>query len=79
MDGPIVMNQKFLTTTLGFIFDCSKTEAPAYTFTAHMAPLGLTFYREGRLLKSYEDSVFIAFHGSWNRSISWLKGSPLKN
>jgi hypothetical protein len=52
MDGPIVMNQKFLTTTLGFIFDCSKTEAPAYTFTAHMAPLGLTFYREGRLLKA---------------------------
>ena len=51
------------------IFDCSKTEAPAYTFTAHMAPLGLTFYREGRLPKVYEDSVFIAFHGSWNRSI----------
>ena len=34
-----------------------------------MAPLGLTFYREGRLPKVYEDSVFIAFHGSWNRSI----------
>jgi glucose/arabinose dehydrogenase len=53
----------------GLTFDCSKTEAPAYTFTAHMAPLGLTFYREGRLPKRYKNSVFIAFHGSWNRSI----------
>jgi glucose/arabinose dehydrogenase len=53
----------------GLTFDCSKTEVPAYTFTAHMAPLGLTFYREGRLPKRYKNSVFIAFHGSWNRSI----------
>jgi glucose/arabinose dehydrogenase len=53
----------------GLPFDCSKTESPAYTFTAHMAPLGLTFYREGRLPKRYKNSVFIAFHGSWNRSI----------
>ena len=34
-----------------------------------MAPLGLAFYQQGLLPKKYNHSVFIAFHGSWNRSI----------
>ena len=50
-------------------FDCSKTEPPAYTFTAHMAPLGLEFYQKGNLPEKYNHSLFIAFHGSWNRSV----------
>ena len=58
-----VFDQEF-----GKSFDCSKTEAPAYTFTAHMAPLGLAFYQKGALSKRYNHSVFIAFHGSSNRS-----------
>ncbi|QPJ64234.1 MAG: oxidoreductase [Candidatus Nitrohelix vancouverensis] len=48
--------------------DCSKTEVPAHTFTAHMAPLGLAFYQTGALPVKYDNSLFIAFHGSWNRS-----------
>lgn len=50
-------------------YDCSKTAPPAHTFTAHMAPLGLAFYQRGTLPKHYNDSLFIAFHGSWNRSV----------
>ena len=50
-------------------YDCSKTEIPAYTFTAHMAPLGMAFYQKGSLNEHYDNSVFIAFHGSWNRSV----------
>ena len=50
-------------------FDCSKTEPPAHMFTAHMAPLGLAFYQKGNLPAKYDHSVFIAFHGSWNRSV----------
>lgn len=53
----------------GKSFDCSKTAAPVYTFTAHMAPLGLAFYQNGTLPEKYNHSVFIAFHGSWNRSV----------
>ena len=53
----------------GHTYDCSKTEVPAYTFTAHMAPLGMAFYQKGTLHEHYENSVFIAFHGSWNRSV----------
>ncbi len=50
-------------------FDCSTTEPPAHTFIAHMAPLGLAFYQKGSLPTRYNHSVFIAFHGSWNRSV----------
>ena len=48
--------------------DCAKTEPPAYMFPAHWAPLGLAFYRKGALPSQYNNSVFIAFHGSWNRT-----------
>ncbi len=50
-------------------YDCALTEPPAYTFTAHMAPLGLEFYQNGALPARYNHSLFIAFHGSWNRSV----------
>ncbi|MFQ5716374.1 MAG: PQQ-dependent sugar dehydrogenase [Nitrospinales bacterium] len=49
-------------------YDCAKTEPPARAFTAHMAPLGMAFYQSGSLPAQYNHSLFIAFHGSWNRS-----------
>ena len=48
--------------------NCSQTEIPAYMFTAHMAPLGLTFYQKGSLPDRFNQSLFVTFHGSWNRS-----------
>ncbi|MEE2987089.1 MAG: PQQ-dependent sugar dehydrogenase [Nitrospinota bacterium] len=50
-------------------YDCQTTEPPAHMFTAHMAPLGLAFYRTGKLPSRYNHSLFISFHGSWNRSV----------
>jgi glucose/arabinose dehydrogenase len=38
---------------------CDGVTAPAATFQAHAAPLGIAFWR---------DHAVIAFHGSWNRS-----------
>ncbi len=49
--------------------DCDETTPPLYTFTAHMAPLGMAFYEKGSLPERYRGSLFIAFHGSWNRSL----------
>ena len=66
---PYCYEAKTFDQDFGKSFNCLKTEAPAYTFTAHMAPLGLSFYQKGILPKRYNHSVFIAFHGSWNRSI----------
>lgn len=41
---------------------------PAYNFQAHEAVLGLHFYRGSMLGKNYENALFVAKHGSWNRS-----------
>lgn len=48
--------------------NCSQVEAPAITFQAHSAPLGLTFYT-GTKFPGYEGDAFVAFHGSWNRTV----------
>ncbi len=41
---------------------------PAYKFQAHVAPLGMTFYRGKQFPKQYQNQIIIAQHGSWNRS-----------
>ncbi len=48
--------------------DCSHVEAPALTFQAHTAPLGLAFYTGTAFPAEYRGAVFVAGHGSWNRS-----------
>ena len=35
---------------------------------AHVAPLGLDFYRGDKFPANYRDGLFVAEHGSWNRS-----------
>jgi glucose/arabinose dehydrogenase len=35
---------------------------------AHVAALGMTFYRGNMFPSEYRDRIFIAEHGSWNRS-----------
>lgn len=49
--------------------DCSAVTPPAITFQAHSAPLGLAFYTGTAFPASYRGDVFIAYHGSWNRSV----------
>lgn len=43
-------------------------QTPAYNLGAHVAPLGLTFYQGEHLPETDVNTVFIAEHGSWNRS-----------
>lgn len=52
----------------GTLFPCSKFVAPAYSLQAHVAALGMTFYTGNMFPATYKDSIFIAEHGSWNRS-----------
>ena len=47
---------------------CSEFAGPAWTFPAHVAPLGLRFYQGKQFPESYRDQLFVAQHGSWNRS-----------
>ncbi|MDO9097147.1 MAG: PQQ-dependent sugar dehydrogenase, partial [Candidatus Methanoperedens sp.] len=48
---------------------CSEPfETPALIdLQAHSAPLGLAFYYDDNFPQEYRGSLFVAFHGSWNR------------
>lgn len=41
---------------------------PAYELGAHVAPLGLTFYTGNTMPESNTNTLYVAEHGSWNRS-----------
>ncbi len=48
--------------------DCQGVIAPLVEMQAHVAPLGIAFYKEGAFPPPYNDSLYVALHGSWNRS-----------
>jgi glucose/arabinose dehydrogenase len=47
---------------------CKEFEPPAAKLGAHIAPLGMRFYTGKMFPAEYRDNIFIAMHGSWNRS-----------
>jgi len=42
--------------------------SPVFGFGAHTAPLGLAFYEGSAFPEKYRGAIFVALHGSWNRS-----------
>lgn len=66
---PYCYENKTWDEDFGKTYFCATTKTPVYSFTAHMAPLGMAFYQKGTLPGHYKNSLFIAFHGSWNRSV----------
>jgi glucose/arabinose dehydrogenase len=47
---------------------CDEFTAPAAELGPHVASLGMRFYTGDLFPKEYRDRIFIAEHGSWNRS-----------
>jgi glucose/arabinose dehydrogenase len=47
---------------------CSEFTAPAQKLGAHVASLGMRFYTGTMFPARYHNQIFIAEHGSWNRS-----------
>lgn len=47
---------------------CSEFQPPAHNFGAHVASLGLAFYSGDMFPEEYRGQLFVAEHGSWNRS-----------
>jgi glucose/arabinose dehydrogenase len=47
---------------------CGDYVAPAWTFGAHVAPLGLRFYTGSQFPEEFRGRLFVAQHGSWNRT-----------
>jgi glucose/arabinose dehydrogenase len=48
---------------------CDEFTPPAIELGAHVAPLGMRFYTGNLFPEKYQKQIFIAEHGSWNRSI----------
>ena len=49
-------------------YSCSDFVMPAQNLDPHVAPLGLKFYTGKMFPDEYKGDIFIAEHGSWNRS-----------
>ncbi|MGE0448807.1 MAG: sorbosone dehydrogenase family protein [Vicinamibacterales bacterium] len=47
---------------------CSSYQGPAQKLGPHVAALGLEFYTGGMFPPEYKNRLFIAQHGSWNRT-----------
>jgi glucose/arabinose dehydrogenase len=48
---------------------CAETVPPEASIQAHSAPLGITFGRGLKFPPAYRGALFVAYHGSWNRSV----------
>jgi glucose/arabinose dehydrogenase len=47
---------------------CQDVALPVVELQAHTAPLGLAFYEGTQFPAEYQGDLFVALHGSWNRS-----------
>jgi glucose/arabinose dehydrogenase len=47
---------------------CDHAIGPVIRFPAHSAPLGLAFYTGSVFPEEYRGNLFVALHGSWDRS-----------
>ena len=48
---------------------CPPVTLPTLEIQAHSAPIGLAFYTAQRFPPQYRGSLFVAYQGSWNRSV----------
>lgn len=47
---------------------CGSYHMPVWLYKAHVAPLGMRFYTGNQFPEQYYKQLFVAQHGSWNRS-----------
>lgn len=47
---------------------CAEFTPPVLKLGAHMAPLGMRFYTGKMFPAEYQNNIFLAQHGSWNRN-----------
>ena len=65
---PYCHGGELLDPEFGKGMDCADYTAPVWNFGAHTAPLGMNFYEGDMFPAEYDNMIFAALHGSWNRS-----------
>ncbi len=58
-----------LDPEFGGLGACEGVEQALVDLQAHSAPLGLVFYTGDQFPAEYRGDLFVAYHGSWNRSV----------
>lgn len=66
---PRCHNRTIVDPDFGSPGACNGVAAPVIDMQAHSAPLGMVFYTGTAFPPEYRGNLFIAFHGSWNRSV----------
>jgi glucose/arabinose dehydrogenase len=61
--GGIIPDPQFAANT-----NCKDFTAPVWKYNPHNAPLGMRFYRGNQFPANYKNQLFVALHGSWNRT-----------
>jgi glucose/arabinose dehydrogenase len=65
---PFCHQGDLLDDELGKGRSCKEFDAPALKLGPHVAPLGMRFYTGRQFPAEYRNNIFIAEHGSWNRT-----------
>ena len=68
---PYCYGKKLRDDSIAFdkkVKSCESTVKPVVELGAHVAALGMRFYRGSMFPAEYRNQIFIAEHGSWNRS-----------
>jgi glucose/arabinose dehydrogenase len=55
-------------TQFGWGRSCDEFTSPIALLGPHVAPLGMRFYTGRMFPREYRDAIFVARHGSWNRT-----------
>jgi len=55
----------------GWGYKCSDFTPPIAKLGPHAAPLGMRFYTGNMFPKKYRNTIFVARHGPWNRTIKF--------
>ena len=66
---PYCYGQSIVDPEYGDLDRCAAARSSAVELQAHSAPLGLAFYTGMQFPDVYQGDLFVAYHGSWNRSV----------
>jgi glucose/arabinose dehydrogenase len=66
--APFCWQGNIIDQELGWGKNCKDYTAPVGLMGPHVASLGMRFYTGNMVPKSYKNAIFIARHGSWNKS-----------
>jgi glucose/arabinose dehydrogenase len=66
---PYCHGEKILDPQFGQGHACTDFVGPTVELPAHVAPLGMRFYKGSLFPRAYHNQIFIAEHGSWDRQI----------